>query len=69
MIILPCSQNTLAKCAVGIADSLITRAFYRNAKGKKRDCTAPRELPFKYNFAKKYVDTYQIWVLLLHLQF
>ena len=27
MIILPCSMNTLAKCAVGISDSLITRAF------------------------------------------
>ena len=27
MIILPCSSNTLAKCSVGIADSLITRAF------------------------------------------
>merc|ERR1711916_182027 len=28
MIIVPCSMNTLAKCASGISDSLITRAFY-----------------------------------------
>ncbi len=35
MIILPCSMNTLAKCAVGIADNLITRAFSVMLKEKK----------------------------------
>ncbi len=46
MIILPCSQNTLAKCAVGIADSLITRAFTVMLKEKREIIIAPRELPF-----------------------
>lgn len=46
MIILPCSQNTLAKCAVGIADSLITRAFSVMLKEKKEVVLAPREMPF-----------------------
>lgn len=46
MIILPCSQNTLAKCAVGIADSLITRAFTVMLKEKREIVIAPREMPF-----------------------
>lgn len=35
MIVLPCSMNTLAKCAVGISDTLITRAFTVMLKQKK----------------------------------
>ncbi|QOG13142.1 UbiX family flavin prenyltransferase [Arcobacter sp. FWKO B] len=46
MIILPCSMNTLAKCSVGISDTLITRAFSVMLKEKKRIVLAPRELPF-----------------------
>ncbi|OCL87242.1 UbiX family flavin prenyltransferase [Arcobacter porcinus] len=46
MIILPCSQNTLAKCAVGIADSLITRAFSVMLKENREIVLSPRELPF-----------------------
>ena len=46
MIILPCSMNTLAKCAVGISDSLITRAFSVMLKEKKNIILAPREMPY-----------------------
>ncbi|WP_419769619.1 MAG: UbiX family flavin prenyltransferase [Candidatus Marinarcus sp.] len=46
MIILPCSMNTLAKCAVGIADNLITRAFSVMLKEKRNIILAPREMPF-----------------------
>lgn len=46
MIILPCSMNTLAKCAVGISDSLITRAFTVMLKEKRDVIIAPREMPF-----------------------
>ena len=45
MIIIPCSSNTLAKCAYGIADSLITRAFSVMLKEKREIILAPRELP------------------------
>ncbi|QKF73560.1 3-octaprenyl-4-hydroxybenzoate carboxy-lyase [Aliarcobacter faecis] len=45
MIILPCSSNTLAKCASGIADTLITRAFSVMLKEKREIIIAPRELP------------------------
>lgn len=46
MIIVPCSMNTLAKCSVGIADNLITRAFSVMLKEKKLTILAPREMPF-----------------------
>lgn len=45
MIVLPCSMNTLAKCAVGISDSLITRAFTVMLKEKREIVLAPREMP------------------------
>lgn len=44
--IIPCSMNTLAKCAVGISDTLITRAFSVNLKEKREILIAPRETPF-----------------------
>ncbi len=46
MIILPCSMNTLAKCSVGIADSLITRAFSVMLKERREIIISPREMPF-----------------------
>ena len=46
MIILPCSMNTLAKCSVGIADTLITRTFSVMLKEQRKVILAPREMPF-----------------------
>lgn len=46
MIILPCSMNTLAKCSVGISDTLITRAFSVMLKEKREIIVCPREMPF-----------------------
>ena len=46
MMITPCSMNTLAKIAYGIADNLITRAAAVMIKEKKTLLIAPRELPF-----------------------
>jgi 4-hydroxy-3-polyprenylbenzoate decarboxylase len=45
MIILPCSMNTLAKCSVGIADTLITRVFSVMLKENRHVVLAPREMP------------------------
>lgn len=46
MIITPCSMNTLAKIACGIADNLITRAAAVMIKEQKTLILAPREIPF-----------------------
>jgi len=45
MIILPCSMNTLAKIAVGIADNLLTRTASVMIKEKRKLILAPREMP------------------------
>ncbi len=46
LIIVPCSMNTLAKCTVGISDTLITRVFSVMLKEKRDIVIAPREMPY-----------------------
>jgi len=46
MIIAPCSMNTLAKIACGIADNLVTRCASVIIKERKQLILAPREMPF-----------------------
>ena len=44
--IIPCSMNSLAKIAHGIADNLVTRTASVALKEQKKLLLAPRELPF-----------------------
>jgi 4-hydroxy-3-polyprenylbenzoate decarboxylase len=46
MLIAPCSMNTLAKIACGIADNLVTRTASVMLKEQKKLILAPREMPF-----------------------
>jgi 4-hydroxy-3-polyprenylbenzoate decarboxylase len=46
MVLLPCSTNTLAKIAHGIADSLITRAAHCHLKEGRRLILCVRETPW-----------------------
>ncbi|AWI34787.1 UbiX family flavin prenyltransferase [Helicobacter apodemus] len=46
MVVIPCSQNTLAKIAYGISDTLITRAASVMIKERRNLLLAPREMPF-----------------------
>jgi len=46
MILLPCTTNTLAKIAHGIADSLITRAAHCHLKESRRLICCVRETPW-----------------------
>ena len=45
-MIVPCSMNTLAKCTVGITDTLITRVFSVMLKERRSIVIAPREMPY-----------------------
>lgn len=46
MAVVPCSMNTMAKIATGIADNLTTRAASVILKEQKKLLLAPREMPF-----------------------
>jgi 4-hydroxy-3-polyprenylbenzoate decarboxylase len=45
-VVIPCSMNSLAKIACGIADNLVTRMASVALKEQKKLLLAPRELPF-----------------------
>ena len=46
MLVLPCSMNSLAKIACGIADNLTTRTASVMIKEQRKLILAPREMPF-----------------------
>ncbi|WP_353662305.1 UbiX family flavin prenyltransferase [Hydrogenimonas sp. SS33] len=46
MMVTPCSMNTLAKIACGIADNLTTRAAAVMIKERRPLLLAPREMPY-----------------------
>jgi flavin prenyltransferase len=45
MAIVPCSSNTVAKIALGLGDTLLTRAAHVHLKERRRLVVVPRESP------------------------
>jgi 4-hydroxy-3-polyprenylbenzoate decarboxylase len=64
MIIAPCSMNTLAKIAVGIADNLTSRTASVMIKERKTLLLAPRELPFSPIHLENMLKLSQIGVII-----
>lgn len=46
MVVVPCSGNTAAKIALGLADTLLTRAAQVTLKERRRLVMVPRETPY-----------------------
>jgi flavin prenyltransferase len=45
MVVVPCSSNTAAKIALGLADTLLTRAAAVHLKERRKFVVVPRETP------------------------
>jgi flavin prenyltransferase len=45
MVIVPCSANTVARVALGLGDTLLTRAAHVHLKERRRLVVVPRESP------------------------
>jgi flavin prenyltransferase len=45
MVVVPCSSNTAAKIALGLGDTLLTRAAHVHLKERRRLILVPRESP------------------------
>ena len=45
MVIVPCSSNTIARVALGLADTLLTRAAHVHLKERRPLIVVPRETP------------------------
>ena len=65
MVIVPCSSNTVAKIAVGLADTLLTRAAHVHLKERRRLVVVPRESPLPTTLLRHLTSLSEMGVVVL----
>jgi flavin prenyltransferase len=65
MVIVPCSSNTVAKVALGLGDTLLTRAAHVHLKERRRLVIVPRESPLPTTLLRHLTALSELGVVVL----
>jgi 4-hydroxy-3-polyprenylbenzoate decarboxylase len=65
MVVIPCSMNTVAKMAHGIADNLLLRSFDVMLKENRRIIIVPRETPLNENHLENLLRLRRMGVIII----
>jgi flavin prenyltransferase len=65
MVIVPCSSNTVAKVALGLGDTLLTRAAHVHLKERRRLVIVPRESPLPTTLLRHLASLSELGVVVL----
>ncbi|MGA8303061.1 MAG: UbiX family flavin prenyltransferase [Thermoplasmata archaeon] len=65
MVIVPCSSNTAAKVALGLGDTLLTRAAHVHLKERRRLVIVPRESPLPTTLLRHLTTLSELGVIVL----
>ncbi|MEZ0322024.1 MAG: UbiX family flavin prenyltransferase [Thermus sp.] len=65
MVVVPCSATTLSKIALGLADTLLTRAAYVHLKERRPLILVPREAPLPLPTLRAMVQATEAGALIL----
>jgi 4-hydroxy-3-polyprenylbenzoate decarboxylase len=65
MVIVPCSSNTVAKVALGLGDTLLTRAAHVHLKERRRLIIVPRESPLPTTLLRHLTTLSELGVVVL----
>ncbi len=65
MVVVPCSSNTAAKIALGLADSLLTRAAQVHLKERRPLLVVPRETPLPTTLLRHLTTLSELGVVVL----
>jgi len=65
MVVVPCSANTAAKIALGLCDTLLTRAAHVHLKERRRLIVVPRETPLPTTLLRHLTTLSELGVVVL----
>ena len=65
MVVVPCSSSTVAKIALGLGDTLLTRAAHVHLKERRRLIVVPRETPLPTILLRQLTTLSELGVVVL----